>query len=1163
MRYRLGLDLGANSLGWALVSLQPKTVWHNADPIGLIAAGVRMFDAGVDGSIEQGKDSSRGAERRQARQTRRQTWRRQYRKSKLFGLLQRLGHLPKTANRDPDVRDAALKLLDETLTTKWCPDGDIDAHQKMPYLLRAAALDRLLDPIELGRALYHLGQRRGYKANRKTDKADDEESGKVAAGISALDRARRVNPDDELAPPRTLAQTVRDEFVQQNGRFVLRSEDPASGTRGRIRKHYTSRKMYYDEFLAIRDAQLQFGSKIPMADWKRIEKALFHQRPLKSQKHLVGRCTLEQDKRGRGRRRCTIALLDFQEFRLLQTVNHLRIVLPGQPSQPLTDEQRQVLVEHLQAHGDLLLQPLRRRSKLGPVQSVVTLLDLPKGTSFSLTPFQDAGDGNDDTDEDDDKKLIGNRTAAKLRPIVGDRWEQLSDSERQQLILQVLYITNPESLRKLAIRKWQLSPDAAEALSRVTLEDGFGGLSTKAIRNLLPELRNGLSYSEARRKIYPESFKAVEPLDLLPPLSQWNDDVRNPAVIRALTEVRKVINAIIREYGKPEQIHIELARDLKRSRKERQEIWKRNEEQRKLRDKAAKKILDELGLSNPRRDQIDKWLLADECNWECPYTGKSITPRTLEQFDVEHIYPREYLDDSFANKTLCDHDFNRNRKKNRLPSEVLNAEEMADVLARVKRFHGTAAVGKLKRFERDEVPEDFVSRQLNDTRYNARLAADFLGTLYGGRSDADGHQRIVTPTGNLTWILRTGWGLNSILSDTDEKERRDNRHHAVDAVCVALATQKTIKLAADLAKNNFLAGVRFNKFLQDLPKQTPWSDFVTTVRQSIEQIVVSHRPTRRIAGPLHAETNYSKPFVKCESPAVDTAASSGKRAAKPKPPVVQYRVRKALDKLTEKDILGEAIADPNVRAAVRQKYEELCALATTKADRTPAKMWSDLSKTDNFPRLPASARRLRKGEATLGSPIFKVRLVTDTKPRTVGKGPRQRQVASGKDSNYATMIYSILDKDGKEVRWEHEIITRLDAHLRLSANGGGRGRKTGNEQPSSADRPPERILTPRTTEEIRDVVDPPFKLKPGESLQYLFALVKNDMVELDGPEGKRTIYRLQKLSVSELQFCEHMRSIISNEERTPWNRISSLATLRSRRIQVVAVDPLGRVRRKE
>lgn len=1156
MRYRLGLDLGTNSLGWAILELHPKGEWYNAEPIGVVATGVRMFDAGVEGSIEQGKDSSRGAVRRQARQTRRQTWRRQYRKSKLFSLLQRLGHLPITKTRGPDQRDAALKSLDRHLFAKWCPERDVDSHQKLPYLLRAAALEQKLDPLELGRALYHLGQRRGYKANRKTDKPEDEESGKVATGITTLDRARLADQQDQSSL-RTLAQTVRDEFTQQDGRFVLRSEEPSSATRGRIRKHYTSRKMYYDEFLAIRDAQLHFGSRIQMSDWKRIEKALFHQRPLKSQKHLVGRCTLEFDARGHGRRRCTIALPEFQEFRLWQTVNHLRIALPGQLSQPLSDEQRQILVDYLQIHGDLLLQPPRRRSKSAPGDSVVSLLNLPNGTTFSLKPFQDGGDVPNDSDEDDDTKLIGNRTAAKLRPIFGDRWESLSDENREEIILQVLYISNPESLRRLAEKKWQLNSGAAEQLSRVTLEEGFGGLSRKAIRKLLPELRNGLSYAEARKLIYPESFRSREPMALLCPLEQWNADIRNPAVIRALTEVRKVVNALVREYGKPEQIHIELARDLKRSRKERTQVWKKNEEQRKLRDKAAKKILAELGISSPRRELIEKWLLADECNWECPYTGHPISARTLDHFDIEHIYPRQYLDDSFANKTLCEHAFNRNRKKNRLPTEVLSSDELVEVLARVKRFNGHAAEGKLKRFQREEVPEDFVTRQLNDTRYNARLAADFLGTLYGGRSDSKGNQRIVTTTGNLTWILRTGWELNRILSESEDKDRRDNRHHAIDAVCIALTTQATIQRAARLANQNFLAGTAFNRFLREFPKQTPWPDFLTTVHKAIHQIIVSHRPTRRIAGPLHGDTNYSKPFLKHQSKA--DLIDSGKQSTKPKAAIMEYRVRKSLDKLNEKDILGESIADPHVRAAVRAKFEELCATAATKADRTPAKMWSDLSKIENFPKLPASSKRLAKGESTTGSPIYKVRLVTDTKPRTIGTGTRQRQVASVKDSNYATMIYAILDKNGKDVRWEQEIITRLDAHLRLSANGGGRKRRSTDEIGNTPRYPVERVLVARTAEEILSMKEPPFRLKTGESVRFQFALVKNDMVELDGPNEERVVYRVQKLSASEIQLCEHERGTIANNERTPWNRISSLASLRSRNIKPVHISPLGKI----
>jgi CRISPR-associated endonuclease Csn1 len=196
------------------------------------------------------------------------------------------------------------------------------------------------------------------------------------------------------------------------------------------------------------------------------------------------------------------------------------------------------------------------------------------------------------------------------------------------------------------------------------------------------------------------------------------------------------------------------------------------------------------------------------------------------------------------------------------------------------------------------------------------------------------------------------------------------------------------------------------------------------------------------------------------------------------------------------------------------------------------------------------------GDATHGSPIFKVRLSSDAKPRTIGKGPRVRQVASGKDSNYATMIYAILDKEGKEVRWEHEIITRLEAHLRLAANGGGKKRRGGTANRTPADIP-ERVLIPRTTEELEAMDDPPFKLKKGERTLFKFALRKNDMVELDGPDERRSVYRVQSFSESEIQLCEHQRTVIDTSSRTPWNRVTSLSRLMQRGVTPLRISMLG------
>lgn len=1163
MRYRLGLDLGANSLGWAVLKLPAGKNRKESDPDEIIATGVRIFEAGVEGDIEQGKDSSRGATRREARQPRRQNWRRQYRKAKVFGLMQSLKLLPPTSDRKAETRDDAITELDLALTQKWCPKGDVEAHQKLPYLLRAAALQELLSPEELGRALYHLNQRRGFNPNRKTDKADDEEAGKVYSGISTTDEARRdPSQPDRL---RTLAEFVRDEFHLRDGTFEITSERSDSPTRRRIRRRYTARTMYRDEFCQIRDAQKQLGAKLSDADWARIERAMFNQRPLKSQRHLVGRCTLELNKAGKGRRRCTIAVSAFQEFRLLQTVNHLRIRLSEKSERGLEPAERALLIEHLMRDGDLPLKSRRKKGEDQPCASVTSLLKLPKGAKLSVQTFH-----NEDEDDGGETRLVGQRTNAKLAPLFGSRWWTIAESDRDQIILQVLHQSNPEALAAWAMARWELSSDKAQLLRKVSLEDGYGSLSLHAINRLLPHLRNGLSYAEARLNEYPNSNKPRAAQEKLPPVNDWNSDIRNPAVIRALSEVRKVVNTLIAKYGRPEQIHIELARDLKRSRKDRKKIFDQNEENRKRRERAKESILRDLKRSNPSRSDIEKWLLAEECNWQCPYTGKQISPHSLlvdSLFDVEHIYPRKYLDDSFANKTLCDHEFNRNRKKDRLPAECLSGPELEEVLARVRRFKTDKPEAKLKRFAAEEVSEDFVARQLNDTRYNSTLAADFLGTLYGGRINARGEQCIVTPTGNLTWMLRRGWGLDSIISGTDQKNRDDHRHHAIDAICIGMSSHKEINKVSELASKPHLPGGRFNEFLNSL--DTPWKEFLTQAEASINSILVSHRPTRTIAGPLHAETNYSKPFVIPNSDP-PSLTKSGK-PAKAKPPTIVHRVRKSLDKLTEKEIQGDQIVDPNVRRAVQQKFDELCAKATTKAGRLPSNLWNDQSKIENFPRLlPSSdlaAKRKAKGAASCGSPIFKVRLSTDTKPRVIGTGVRLRYVASGKDSNYASMVYAILDPDGQELRWEHEIITRRDAYQRLSANGGGKKvsrnlRKQGKASapPEATTEPaPERVLIPRTTEELLAMDTPPFKLKPGQTVRYLFTLVKNDMVRLEGPDGSLTLYRIQKLSESEIQLCEHTRTTITNADRTTWNRITSLETFRKRGVKKVRVSPIGEI----
>ena len=218
-------------------------------------------------------------------------------------------------------------------------------------------------------------------------------------------------------------------------------------------------------------------------------------------------------------------------------------------------------------------------------------------------------------------------------------------------------------------------------------------LTAARTRKLLPLLEARLPYATARRRVYPDHLSSHEEFDLLPGVLS-HVDVRNPVVLRSLTELRKVVNSLIRKHGKPEAIRIELAREMKQGQRERQRRIKTMPRERSRRADAAEEIRKETGIEKPSDDDILKVQLANECNWICPYTGRSISMSTLvgkaSQFDIEHIIPfSRSLDDSFLNKTLCYHEENRHRKQNHLPHEAYYGTDQWDtIVGAVSRFKG-------------------------------------------------------------------------------------------------------------------------------------------------------------------------------------------------------------------------------------------------------------------------------------------------------------------------------------------------------------------------------------------------------------------------------------------------------------------------------------------
>ncbi|MCL6481830.1 MAG: type II CRISPR RNA-guided endonuclease Cas9 [Firmicutes bacterium] len=955
----LGLDLGSDSIGWAAVTLK------DSDPAECRALGVRIFEAATEGNREAGEEEPRNKTRREKRLLRRQIRRRARRLQNVFRLLQEFGLLPPGDGSLPVQRQALLTQLDQKiLASPWFQSKAAsgcypEPRQTLPYILRAAALDERLEPYSLGRALYHLAQRRGFLSNRirpaRADKQDEDE-GKVKSGISELrQKMQQVG-----------ARTLGEYFAGLNPH------------ESRIRNRYTARQMYLEEFEAIWESQARWhAERLTNERKKALHKAIFYQRPLWFDPDRVGQCELEP-----GQPRARAHLLAAQRFRMLQAVNNLQVLARGQRARRLSLEEHRTLCKALETQGDLEFSKIRK------------LLGLGRDVKFNL----EAGG---------EKRIPGNRTAAAFYQALGERWLALSEDERERLVEYVYAFQKPEKLPQAAQKKWNLDPEAAQRLAEITFEKERLSLSLAALRTLLPLLEQCMTFAEARRKAYPERFASGQVCELLPPVADALKEIRNPAVMRSLTELRKIVNALIRRYGKPAEIHIELARDLRNPKWRRQELWDRMRKNEVERKRARQKILDELKQPNfePSPEDILKVRLAEECSWRCPYTGKSISMRALvgpePEFQIEHIIPfSRSLDNRYVNLTLC-HVSENQRKYDRTPWEAYAGDRdlYEKILDRVKQFQGRREIAqeKLRRFQMndEELKEElnqFSERQLRDTAYASRLAQRYLGLLFGCNEqgvDANGRRRVQATSGMITAHLRDVWHLNSILNDgpttnggRQPKPRADHRHHAIDALVVALTTPAMVQRLNDAA-----ARAQRERRRRFASVTGPWPNFVDSVRTLIDSVVVSHRVSRKVSGQLHEDTHYAR-------------VRRGNTE--------ETRVRKPLNALTEEE--AKNIADPVIRQLVLEKL----------GDGDPKKVFASEA---NLPRLPS--RRHPEG-----IPIRRVRVIKPETPVELvnQKTGAVRRVLPG--SNHHVEIIAKLDQNGDEVAWEGRVVSMLEAYRR-------------------------------------------------------------------------------------------------------------------------------------
>ena len=836
----LGLDLGTNSIGWALIE-------DNQNKI--LGLGTRIFPMGVENLGDGEGEISKNASRTGARGIRRQFFRRRLRKQILLKALSENKMCPLEASDFQEWK--RNKRFPVEKLANWFALN--------PYELRQKALIEKLSLEEIGRIFYHLIQRRGFLSNSRKGGSDD---GTIFKG-NPKEGKIGITETQKNIEDKTLGAYLFEIYPKENQPFQDGLE--------RIRNRYTTRKMYVDEFELIWNKQAQFHAELTnelktlfggrKLDGYKEDGILFHQRPLRSQKHLVGNCSFEPTKT-----KCPISAIPFEQFRVWQWVNTVEY-----NGKKISQEEKEKIVEFLFAN---------EKPEFKKIRKVI-------GKESAEFKFN----------YKDDDKIVGTHTISNLsnKKYFGKKWFEFTEKEQEDIWHVLYFFDSKSNLKEYAIKNWNFTEEQAESISKFNVKDGYASLSRKAISNILPFLKLGFTYDVAvvlggiknvfgsdweklsdekrnffydnvyeivrsknkggfieiikdilrndynisdnqLRKLYHHSatIDAKELLEKLPVGKDADKDIqaiRNPIVITALFELRKLVNELIDEHGKIDEIKVEMARDLKISKSQRNKIRKEQKRLERENDRVKARLLEE--RQRITHDNILLYKLWEECKHTCPYTGKpiSVTQLFSGEVQIEHIHPwSRSLNDSFSNKTLCYADENR-KKGNKTPFEFYGSDEAnwsAIKERALKLFSDTKeypnAYQKFKRFVQQKFDDDFSTRQLNDTRYISKEAKNYLSKICN---------KVTVSPGQATSNLRHKWGLNQILNDDNEKTREDHRHHAIDALVMA-CTQ--VSYVQELSKWN-----RYNRGydVKDFPM--PWLSFWKDAEKAVNQILVSHK----------------------------------------------------------------------------------------------------------------------------------------------------------------------------------------------------------------------------------------------------------------------------------------------------------------------------------
>lgn len=859
--YVLGIDLGLNNVGWALLRLKTSpdgNVTDEAEAIERI--GVYKFDS----PLVEDQDATSGLKSRDRgrfRRARRTLRRRSVRRRELYRVLAEVGLLPGRYKE----RVAVL-----------CDHGT-PQNPKHPYALRQKGLEQRLEPYEFGRALCHLNQRRGYLSPRdlmlwgyaKTDERLDE---------ALTDEDEKKNEEEKVGPILKEIKKVREEMqgFPTLGAYLadrLRHNQPVRKKTKRGGKDLPKeelqarairfdRFMIQDEFEQLWTSQARFHPLLTDELKHRIANILFRQGMIGAQLGLRGKCVFFPDEP-----RLAKASLVAQRFTIAQTVAHLMLIDEATGERrSLNGDERQAVVDQLMTGDDLTWDQVR------------DIIGVPHARF-------------DDEPESKKRKtgkkpdLKGAKTPAVIRKVIGDKWFALTEIDRNNLVGEI--VTVPQGREQLSPAKRKLdlfstktysggitfTPTEAANLATLELPKGYLSVSRKLVRKVIRHLLNDKVYSDALKEIGLDHALAVTEEQKVDKLTrELLENVRHPLVRCSVLRAMEVVNAVRAQYD-VRRIHVELPRDLAAGQEQREETERIQRENEKLRNELRAELL-EAGLPATEIN-VKKLRLYKEAGGQLPYEPShrvSGIKEVIDQLEIDHIIPRSHnFDNSLGNLALCTRDFNQ-RKGDRLLCEVVREQGGEAAWQEVKRHIEklkSLPRGKRQRLLAEQLPEkDFTGRHLSATGYIGREVLRVLKLLRGVED-------VIVSNGTATADLRRRWQLGGLIElhpleeeayrawhaylddgtlvegkppREPSKNRSNLKHHALDALVVALASRSALLRVTKYYQID--EAVRKQKELR-LPH--PIEDLRAQARAAVDAAVIVHRPNRGVGGALHKQ----------------------------------------------------------------------------------------------------------------------------------------------------------------------------------------------------------------------------------------------------------------------------------------------------------------------